>query len=75
MFRGAGGVQFGTVLGQEDADDALRDHHAVVFFLPPIVPGLPRKEFQEKMERMISEEASRLIGADEAKVAREPAMR
>jgi len=35
-------------------------------FLPPIAPGLPRKEFQEKMERMISEEASRLIREGEA---------
>ena len=30
-------------------------------FLPPIAPGLDRKEFQEKMERMISEEAGRLL--------------
>ena len=37
-------------------------------FLPPIAPGLPRKEFQEKMERMISEEASRLLKASEANV-------
>jgi 1-acyl-sn-glycerol-3-phosphate acyltransferase len=36
-------------------------------FLPPIAPGLPRKEFQEKMERMISEEASRLLREGEAK--------
>jgi 1-acyl-sn-glycerol-3-phosphate acyltransferase len=39
-------------------------------FLPPIAPGLPRKEFQEKMERMISEEASRLLKVSEAKVSR-----
>jgi len=39
-------------------------------FLPPIAPGLPRKEFQEKMERMISEEASRLLTVSEAKVGR-----
>ena len=38
-------------------------------FLPPIAPGLPRKEFQEKMERMIAEEASRLLTVTEAKVA------
>jgi len=39
-------------------------------FLEPIAPGLPRKEFQEKMERMISDEASRLLTVSEAKVAR-----
>ncbi len=38
-------------------------------FLPPIAPGLPRKEFQEKMERMIAEEANRLLTVTEAKVA------
>ena len=38
-------------------------------FLPPIAPGLPRKEFQEKMERMIAEEASRLLTVSEAKVS------
>lgn len=37
-------------------------------FLPPIAPGLPRKEFQEKMERMISDEANRLLTVSEAKV-------
>ena len=37
-------------------------------YLPPIAPGLPRKEFQEKMERLISEEASRLLREGEAKV-------
>ena len=31
-------------------------------YLPPIAPGLDRKEFQGKMERMISEESARLIG-------------
>jgi 1-acyl-sn-glycerol-3-phosphate acyltransferase len=39
-------------------------------FLPPIPPGLPRKEFQEKMERMIAEEAKRLLTVTEAKAAR-----
>jgi 1-acyl-sn-glycerol-3-phosphate acyltransferase len=39
-------------------------------FLPPIAPGLQRKEFQEKMERMISEEASRLLKVSEAKISR-----
>ena len=39
-------------------------------FLPPIAPGLPRKEFQEKMERMISEESGRLLKVSEAKVSR-----
>ena len=39
-------------------------------FLPPIAPGLPRKAFQEKMERMISEEANRLLAVSEAKVSR-----
>ena len=38
-------------------------------FLPPIAPGLPRKEFQERMERMISEEARRLLREGEAKAA------
>jgi 1-acyl-sn-glycerol-3-phosphate acyltransferase len=38
-------------------------------FLPPIAPGLPRREFQEKMERMISEEAGRLLREGEAKVS------
>ncbi|MEH2625975.1 1-acyl-sn-glycerol-3-phosphate acyltransferase [Bradyrhizobium sp. AZCC 1719] len=37
-------------------------------FLPPIAPGLLRKEFQEKMERMIAEEASRLLTLSKAKV-------
>ena len=32
--------------------------------------NLETKEFQEKMERMISEEASRLLKVSEAKVAR-----
>ena len=36
-------------------------------FLPPIPPGLPRKEFQEKMERMIVDEANWLLTATEAK--------
>src|SRR6266850_1099020 len=44
-------------------------------FLPPIAPGLPRKEFQEKMERMISDEASRLLTVTEAKVSRRPPTR
>ena len=39
-------------------------------FLPPIAPGLARQEFQETMERMISDEAARLIGEAEAKVSR-----
>lgn len=39
-------------------------------FLPPIAPGLPRKEFQEKMERAIAEEAARLLTVSEAKVKR-----
>jgi 1-acyl-sn-glycerol-3-phosphate acyltransferase len=37
-------------------------------FLPPIAPGLQRKEFQERMERAITEEASRLLTVSEAKV-------
>jgi 1-acyl-sn-glycerol-3-phosphate acyltransferase len=44
-------------------------------FLPPIAPGLPRKEFQEKMERAIAEEASRLLTVSEPKVSRRPLMR
>ena len=39
-------------------------------FLPPIAPGLPRKEFQETMERMIAEESNRLLKVSEAKVSR-----
>ena len=39
-------------------------------FLPAIAPGLPRKEFQERMERMIAEEAGRLLTVAEAKVVR-----
>ena len=30
-------------------------------YLPPIAPGLPRKEFQAMLERMISEETDRLL--------------
>jgi len=30
-------------------------------YLPPIAPGLPRKEFQAMLERMISEESDRLL--------------
>jgi 1-acyl-sn-glycerol-3-phosphate acyltransferase len=37
-------------------------------FLPPIAPGLQRKEFQEKMERAIADEAGRLLGVGEAKL-------
>jgi 1-acyl-sn-glycerol-3-phosphate acyltransferase len=39
----------------------MRSGTITLSFLPPIAPGLPRREFQEKMERMISEEAIRLI--------------
>ena len=39
-------------------------------FLPPIAPGLQRKEFQERLERMISEESEKLAGQGEAKVSR-----
>jgi 1-acyl-sn-glycerol-3-phosphate acyltransferase len=38
--------------------------------VPPIAPGLPRKEFQAMLERMISEESEKLVGEGEAKVAR-----
>ena len=38
-------------------------------YLPPIAPGLPRKEFQAMLERMIGEESDRLLGEGEAKVA------
>jgi 1-acyl-sn-glycerol-3-phosphate acyltransferase len=44
-------------------------------FLLPIAPGLPRKEFQENMELMSSDEASRLLTVSEAKVSRRPATR
>jgi 1-acyl-sn-glycerol-3-phosphate acyltransferase len=39
-------------------------------YLPPIPPGLERKEFQAKVERQISDEASRLTKAADAKVLR-----
>jgi 1-acyl-sn-glycerol-3-phosphate acyltransferase len=38
-------------------------------FLPPIAPGLPRKEFQEKLERTITEESNRLLTVAGAKAA------
>lgn len=38
-------------------------------FLPPIATGLPRKEFQEKLERMISDESRRLLTVSEARVS------
>jgi 1-acyl-sn-glycerol-3-phosphate acyltransferase len=38
-------------------------------YLPPIPPGLDRKEFQAKVERQISEEASRLTKASDARIA------
>ncbi len=44
-------------------------------FLLPIAPGLPRKEFQENMERMIAEEANRLLTVSEPKVSRRPVTR
>jgi 1-acyl-sn-glycerol-3-phosphate acyltransferase len=39
-------------------------------FLSPIAPGMPRKEFQAMLERMISEESNRLAGEGEARVSR-----
>ena len=39
-------------------------------YLPPIPPGVDRKEFQAKAERMIAEEAERLIAAAGAKAVR-----
>jgi 1-acyl-sn-glycerol-3-phosphate acyltransferase len=39
-------------------------------YLSPIAPGQPRKEFQAMLERMISDEATRLLGEVEAKVSR-----
>jgi 1-acyl-sn-glycerol-3-phosphate acyltransferase len=38
-----------------------------VSYLPPIAPGLDRKEFQRKIERLIVEEAGRLLGEYRAK--------
>lgn len=35
-----------------------------VRYLPPIPPGLKRKDFQQQMERQIADEATRLIQAD-----------
>ena len=37
-------------------------------YLPPIPPGLDRKEFQAKVERAIADEAGRLLKATDAKV-------
>jgi 1-acyl-sn-glycerol-3-phosphate acyltransferase len=37
-------------------------------FLPPIAPGLQRRDFQEKMEQAIRQEASRLLTVNEAKI-------
>ena len=37
-------------------------------YLPPIPPGLDRKVFQAEVERVISEEAGRLVGAADRKV-------
>jgi 1-acyl-sn-glycerol-3-phosphate acyltransferase len=37
-------------------------------YLPPIPPGLDRKEFQAKVERVIAEEAEKLAKAADAKV-------
>jgi 1-acyl-sn-glycerol-3-phosphate acyltransferase len=37
-------------------------------YLPPIPPGLDRKQFQAKVEQVITEEASRLAEVAEAKV-------
>jgi 1-acyl-sn-glycerol-3-phosphate acyltransferase len=37
-----------------------------VSFLPPIAPGLQRKEFQEKLERMITAESEKLAGEGDA---------
>ncbi len=39
-------------------------------YLPPIPPGLDRKEFQARLERVIAEEAGRLVGERGAKVVR-----
>ena len=39
-------------------------------YLPPIPPGLDRKEFQAKVERVIAEEAEKLAKAADAKVLR-----
>jgi 1-acyl-sn-glycerol-3-phosphate acyltransferase len=38
-------------------------------YLPPIAPGLPRKEFQAMLEKMISEESERLVREGEAKIS------
>lgn len=39
-------------------------------YLPPIPPGLDRKAFQAEVERVIAEEAARLLGDADAKVVR-----
>ena len=39
-------------------------------YLPPIPPGLDRKEFQAQVERAIADEAGRLLKAADAKVVR-----
>jgi 1-acyl-sn-glycerol-3-phosphate acyltransferase len=42
----------------------IRSGTITVRYLPPIPPGLKRKDFQEQMERQIADEATRLIKAD-----------
>ncbi|QDW39470.1 1-acyl-sn-glycerol-3-phosphate acyltransferase [Bradyrhizobium sp. KBS0727] len=39
-------------------------------YLPPIAPGLPRKEFQAMLEQVISEESERLVAEGKAKASR-----
>jgi 1-acyl-sn-glycerol-3-phosphate acyltransferase len=41
----------------------IRSGLITVHYLPPIPPGLKRKEFQEQMERQIAQETTRLIEA------------
>ena len=43
-----------------------RPGHIVVEFLPPIPPGLPRREFMEQLQSAIEEASRRLSGADPA---------
>jgi 1-acyl-sn-glycerol-3-phosphate acyltransferase len=49
----------------------LMIHNGTVMlsYLPPISPGMNRKEFQPMLEKMISEESERLVAEGEAKVS------
>jgi 1-acyl-sn-glycerol-3-phosphate acyltransferase len=47
----------------------IRSGTITVRYLPPIPPGLKRKDFQERMERQIADEATKLIKEADGKVS------